>query len=422
MFTTWKIRNNTLLLLWLVFFVAYIDRTNFTVAAPYIQKELQLSPAELGIAMSAFLIGYGWLQVIGGIMADRWGGRKTMVFAILWWSVFTALTGVAWGFMSLVVIRFVFGVGESFQPPASWKAVSVWFPKKERLRANALMLGAIALAPAVTPLIVVWCMQAFGWKGVFYFFAIPGIIMAWFVWKNLYDDPAEHPKITKEELSEIYDGLPPASQASKMSLWDACKVPGLLLLSMIYLIFDITFWGFLSWLPSYLVTVRKFAMLKMGIYASLPFLSGFIGLMLADTISNKIFHRNKIVFLSTILAIGSASMFFAYAADNAEVCIAFLSLTAFSAIFMFFGPFWGLVTETLPSQAMGFLSSIINGAGKIGGSVAPAAIGALIQWTGGSYAAGFSLMEGCLLVCAILVFFMREKKPLLRAVKGASMI
>lgn len=398
------------MILCLIYVVAFLDRANFNVAAPYIAKELQLNPSQMGMIMSAFLIGYGWLQVVGGIMADRLGGRKTLVFAILWWSVFTAATGLAGGFMSMVVIRFVFGSGEAFQPPACYKGVSVWFPKKERLFANSMMMGATALAPAITPLIVVWMMQAFGWKGMFLSFSIPGLIMAWVVWHNLYDNPADHPKITKEELTEIYDGLPPVSQVPKLSLWDACRVPGLFLLAMIYLIFDITYWGFFSWLPSYLVNVRHFAMLKMGIYASMPFLAGFIGLMLANTIGTKIFRGNKLVFLSVIWVIGAASMYLAYASASAEVCITFLSLTACCGIYMSLGPFWALVTETMPSQAMGFLSSIVNGAGKVGGAMAPAAIGFLIDWAGGDYGAGFALMEACLLICAVLVFFVREKK------------
>lgn len=412
MFKNWKIRSNTLLILWLVMIVAFIDRANFNVAAPYIQKELNLNSAQLGLVMSAFLIGYGWFQVLGGIMTDRWGCRKTMAFAVLWWSLFTALTGFASGLLSMLAIRFIFGVGESFHPPAAFKSISIWFPRKERLRANSLMISATALAPAITPLIVVWCMQTFSWKGVFWSFSIPGFIMAWFIWKSIYDDPADHPRITQGEIIEIYDGLPPTFSSPKMTLWEAIRVPGLIKLAVIYLIFDITYWGFFSWLPSYLVNVRGFSMIKMGIYASLPFFAGFIGLILASSIGTKIFRGDKRLFLSTIWIAGATFMYFAFSAKNAEVCIAFLSLTAFCGIYMAGGPFWALVTEMMPAQSMGFLSSIINGAGKIGGGLAPMAIGALIELAGGSYSAGFILMEACLLICAALVFFVREKKPI----------
>lgn len=408
MLDNWQVRNKTLLFLFLINIVAYMDRANFNVAAPYLAKTLHLNHGQIGMIMSAFMLGYGGLQVIGGILVDRFGIRKTLVLAISWWSAFTVATGFATGFVSLVVIRFIFGSGESFLPPAVYKAVSLWFPKKERLRGNSIMLAATALAPAITPLIVVWFLQGFGWKGMFYALGVPGAIMAWIGWKHMYDNPADHPKISKQELTEIYDGRPPAAQMPKMSLRDACRVRGLLLFSTIYFIYDVTYWGFFSWLPSYLVNVRKFAMLKMGIYASLPFLAGFIGLMLANAIGTKIFRRNKVAFLRLIWVIGSASMYFAYAASSPGVCIASLSVTAGCGIYMSLGPFWALVSETMPVEAMGFLSSIVNGAGKVGGSMAPAAIGFLINWSGGSYGAGFVLMEACLLVCAVLVWFIRE--------------
>lgn len=405
----WKIRNRTLLILWLIYIVAFLDRANFSVAAPYIAKELDLSAGQIGLVMSAFIFGYGWFQVIGGLLADRIGSRKTMLIALTWWTVFTAATGMATGIVSMVIVRFLFGVGEAFQPPAAFKAVSVWFPKSERLRATSFMSGATALAPAVTPLIVVWFVQSFGWRTMFYAFAVPGLLVAILVYRHLYSRPSEHPEITQAEQDEILEGQPASNQTEKLTLLQAFKVPKLLMLCVIYLVYDITYWGFFSWMPSYLVDVRHFAMVKMGIYASLPFLAGFVGLMLANTIGTKIFRGNKSRFLSAIWIIGAASLYSAFQVDSAEACIALMAVTAGCGIFMAQGPFWALVTERMPSQAMGVLSAVINGAGKIGGSIAPLAIGLSISATGGSYQSAFALMAGCLLVCAVLVLFTQEK-------------
>ncbi len=407
LFSRWKVRNRTLALLWFVYIVAYIDRANFNVAAPFIQDALQFTSGQMGMIMSAFLIGYGWFQVFGGIFADKFGARKGMAFAIFWWSVCTILTGAAWGFISLVVIRFVFGVGESFHPPASFKAVAVWFPRRERLRANSLMLCALALAPAITPFFVVTCMETFGWREVFYFFSIPGFIVAWLIWRNLHDDPADHPDMTKAELAEIYDGQTKEQRERKISYREAFKTPGLLLFCVTYFFFDMTFWGFFSWLPSYLVKVRDFSLIKISIYAALPFFAGFLGLLAANFLYKKIFGNNKKVFLITIWLVGAVSMYFAYAAQNPQLCVFFLSLTSFSAIYMGFAPFWGLVTEILPSQSMGFFSSLINAAGKIGGALAPMGIGFLIDYTG-SYGAGFAMMEVCLVIASGLILLIKE--------------
>jgi sugar phosphate permease len=408
----WKVRNRTLLILWLIYIVAFLDRANFSVAAPYIAKELNLSAGQIGLVMSAFIFGYGWFQVVGGILADRIGSRKTMLIALTWWTVFTAATGMATSIVTMVIVRFLFGVGEAFQPPAAFKAVSVWFPKAERLRATSMMSGATALAPAITPLIVVWVVQNFGWRSMFYAFAIPGALVAILVYRHLYSRPSEHPEITLAEQEEILEGQSASNQTERIGLLQAFKVPKLLMLCAIYLVYDITYWGFFSWMPSYLVDIRHFAMVKMGIYASLPFLAGFIGLMLANTIGTKIFRGNKPYFLSAIWIIGAASLYAAYKAESAEACVALMAVTAGCGIFMAQGPFWALVTERMPNQAMGFLSAVINGAGKIGGSIAPLAIGVSITATGGSYESAFALMAGCLLVCAVLVLFVRERSKI----------
>ncbi|MDR5832325.1 MFS transporter [Caballeronia sp. LP006] len=405
----WKVRNRTLLMLWLVYIVAFLDRANFSVAAPFIAKELNLSASQIGLAMSAFIIGYGWFQVIGGIMADRIGSRKTMLIALTWWTAFTAATGMASGIVSMIAIRFFFGVGEAFQVPAAYKTVSVWFPKAERLRATSMMSGATALAPAVTPLIVVWFVHNFGWRVMFCAFAIPGALVAFLVYRHLYSQPSEHPQITEAEKLEIYEGKSAAARSKKISVIEAFKVPKLLMMCVIYLVYDVTYWGFFSWMPSYLVDVRHFAMVKMGVYASLPYLAGFVGLMLANTIGTKIFRGNKAYFLSAIWMIGAVSLYAAFEASSAEACIALMAVTAGCGIFMAQGPFWALVTEKMPSEAMGFLSSVINGAGKIGGSLAPIVIGFSISATGGSYRSAFALMAGCLVICAGLVLFIREK-------------
>jgi sugar phosphate permease len=395
-------------MLWLVYIVAFLDRANFSVAAPFIARELNLSASQVGLAMSAFIIGYGGFQVIGGIMADRIGSRKTMLIALIWWTAFTAATGMATSFVSMVIVRFFFGVGEAFQVPAAYKTVSVWFPKAERLRATSIMSGATALAPAVTPLLVVWFVHNFGWRLMFCLFAIPGAVVAILAYRHLYSQPHEHPQITETEEQEIYEGKSIATRSKRLSILEAFKVPKLMMMCVIYLVYDVTYWGFFSWMPSYLVDIRHFAMVKMGVYASVPFLAGFVGLMLANTIGTQIFRGNKAYFLSVIWLIGAASLYAAFEVSSPEACIALMAMTAGCGIFMAQGPFWALVTEKMPSEAMGFLSSVINGAGKIGGSIAPIAIGFSISATGGSYQSAFALMAGCLLVCAGLVLFIRE--------------
>lgn len=115
----WRVRNKMLLILWLIFLISYLDRVNFSVALPAISAELGLTAGEKGLVLSAFFIGYGLLQIVAGLMVDRFGGRVTMTLALFWWSLFTAFTGMVGGFVGLLLVRPLFGAGEAMHPPAS---------------------------------------------------------------------------------------------------------------------------------------------------------------------------------------------------------------------------------------------------------------------------------------------------------------
>lgn len=406
----WRVRYNVIVLGILINLVAFLDRANFSTAAPFIARDLHLNSSQIGLIMSAFLVGYGYLQILGGLFADKFGPRKGIIVAIVCWSFFTLFTGFGGGFISLLIIRFLFGVGEAFYPPAGFKMLSIWFPKKELLLANSLGLSAQSLAPALAPLLVVAIIHFSGWQSVFYLFSIPGFILVYFIWKNYFDNPAEHPKMTKQELIEINEGTESAGPAAKMTILQALRVPNLLILCLTYFFFDITYWGFYSWLPSYLKNVRHFSDVYTGIAAAIPFFAGFLCTLSANFVHKKLFRGiNKKFMLPVLWVIGAITMYLAYNANDARAAIAYLAITAGLGIFMAAATFWSVVTETLPSQSMGFLTSLINGAGKIGGAISPALIGLIIDKTG-SFNAGFVTMEIALLIAAAILLFIRNEE------------
>ncbi len=411
-FGQWRVRNKMLLVLWLIFLISYLDRVNFSVALPAISAEFGLTAQEKGWVLSAFFVGYGLLQVMAGLLVDKLGARLTMTFALTWWSVFTAVTGMVSGLWGLLIVRPMFGAGEAMHPPASWKIISQWFPKKEQVRANSLNLCSIALGPAFAPLLVVTMMDWWGWRGVFYAFAVPGFLIAILCWAYMRDRPADHPSMTKEELEEINAGLPEAKvEASKEekreAMMQALKQPSLWVLMAVYLLFGIAFWGFLSWLPSYLVEARGFDMKKMGIVASIPFFVSFVAMLVADKVCNLCFKGKKQLFVATCYMLGALFMWLSFTAETEKMCILFLTLTASIGIFMPFGAFWAISMEVLPSKIMGFASGFINTGGQIGGFIAPMVIGYLVQMYAGSYWAGFAFMEISLVLSALLLLVVR---------------
>lgn len=134
----WKGRYTILLLLWSGWLLSFLDRMVMNVSLPFIGQDLGLDKMAQGTIISSFFIGYALFQIPGGYLSDKFGPRKVMAFAIIWWSIFTLLTGLIYLLPLLLIVRFLFGIGEGCFPASSWKTISTYFPANERGRASAI--------------------------------------------------------------------------------------------------------------------------------------------------------------------------------------------------------------------------------------------------------------------------------------------
>lgn len=402
-----KKRNIVLAILFITWTVSYMDRMVMTVAIPYIAKEFRLTPVVMGVVISSFFAGYALFHIPGGLLADKFGSRKVMAFAVSWWSLFTAFTGMASSLTSMLFIRLFFGLGEASFPGGSWKTISKWFPKKERATANGIMMSSNALGPAIAPLFVVGIMATYSWRSVFYFLFIPGIIVVCVIWFVIRDNPADSKMVSDEEL-KVIQGDEEEKETKKLKFKDVMKFPVVWKLFFIWFCFDITFWGFSSWIPSYLVTARGFNLVKMGVTASLPFFAGTVGLIIGGYISDKYFvgkRRNLIVSSEIIAAI---CLYMTYNSTSEGLTIVMLILVGFF-ICIAFGAIWALPMNILPSEVMGGSSAFINFAGQIAGFISPIVIGYLVQRAGGKFGTAFSFLIAGITLSAVIAFTIREK-------------
>src|SRR5882724_6243727 len=163
-----RIRHLILLVLCLMYFIAYIDRVNISVAGPMMRTELGLTPTELGLIFSAFAYPYAAMQIAGGWMADRFGPRRVLAALSLLWAAATILTGVSWSVASLVAFRVLVGVGEGGAFPTATRAFSCWLPVRERGFAQGITHSFARLGGAVTPPIVLAIVARYGWREAFY--------------------------------------------------------------------------------------------------------------------------------------------------------------------------------------------------------------------------------------------------------------
>lgn len=403
-----KLRHKILAILFLGWVVSYLDRMVMTVAIPYIAQDFNLLPTEVGGVMSAFFVGYALFQIPGGMLADKFGPRKVMISGIAWWTGFAVLTGFMTSLRPMLFVRMLFGIGEGVFPASSWKTIANWFPTKERSTANGFMMSSNFFGPAIAPLFVVAIMSAWGWRTVFYSLLIPGIIMVYLLLKYACDTPENHPKITPEELAEIKDDPTPGGVAvngKPISFKQILRSSTAWKCFLIWFFFDITFWGFMSWVPSYLVNERGYAMVKMGVSASIPFFAGTLGLILGGWISDKFFSNKRSFFVCIANIVAGASIYFTYHA-SAEAIMPIMTVSGLF-IGIAFGAIWGLPMNVMPKEIMGAASGFINMAGQIAGAIAPVFLGFLIQKTGNYYLA-FMVLSGAPLIAGVIAATVRK--------------
>lgn len=404
----WKARYTVMSILVTAFLVSSMDKIAISVALPYIAKDMHLSPVEMGSVMSAFFLSYSISQIPGGLLADKLGVRKVATVAMIWWSTFTGLTGATTSIMQLVSSRFLFGLGEGLFPACAFKTIATWFPKRERATANSVMFAANFLGTAIAPLLVVVIISLWSWRQVFFALFIPGLIAALLFWRFIPNHPSEKVSITETELAEILDGGDGQAQQSVDRLVVVLLNPIVVKYFLIVFTFDLAYWGFASWLPTYLVQARGLSMVQMGVFASFPAFAGTIGCVIAGWMSDRFFseRRRMPIIVSELCA--AVFLYLTFSATSTVTLVIFQTLSGFALMF-FFGVFWALPMNSVPARNMGLTGSFINMAGQMAAVVAPLVIGFLVHFSGGHFGTTFAFLIASLLVSSGLVLTLPGK-------------
>lgn len=381
--------------LFVTWLISYFDRSLIATALPFIGRDFGLSPTLKGFVSSAFFIGYAAVQIPGGILADRVGPRRVAFAAVLGWSIFCALTGAAGSILTLITVRILFGLTEGAFSPASWKILSMAVDETNRARANALMLTSNLVGPALAPIVLAPFIASIGWRPAFWCLAVPGIFAAFICLKFL---PA-----AKNGSGANNDGQN-ETPAEPISMRKALMNPVIGKLFLIWGTWDITWWGFISWVPSYLYSGRAFSLEKTGLLASLPFAVGILGMLGAGYAADRIAKRRTVIM---VCLVGNATFLTLLAlAKSPGAAIACLIGAGFFLPAMY-GPFWSLPMQLLPSSLMGAGAGLINFAGQLAGFISPIVIGWTIAVTG-TYTAGFLFLAAAAVICLLITASLRE--------------
>lgn len=386
-----------LLLIFLGYLFCYIDRMVMSTCIPYIGKDLGLTKTSMGLVMSAFFAGYTVFQIPGGILVDRFGPRKTMSIAIAVWTVFTGLTGLAANLVQMVIVRALFGIGEGPYPAASMKSIALWFEPRRRATATSIILSSNALGPAVAPLLAVAVMSVWGWRGAFYCLVLPGIILASLIAIYVTDAP----NAGKQDGAASGKSQPKTAPEVQYSFWQVLKEPAVWKSTVMFFFFNIAGWGFKSWLPTYLVSVRQMDMATMGVVASLPFFAGIAGYLFGGWLSDGRFKENRkapvIIFQLTTALL----LYLMYTVDSITLLVIYQTLAGF-ILSAGLAATWALPVSAVSRKITGRAVGIFNTGGQLAGLVSPTVIGYLVDVSKGSFNSSFLFMIACILVSSAI--------------------
>lgn len=395
-----RTRFSVLTLLFVVTAINYMDRANLSVAGSHIQGEFALSATQLGLLFSMFTWFYAMSQIPVGYLLDRIGSRWLYGSAIVLWSVFTLLMGLAShhffttataSFMMLLACRALVGIAEAPSFPSNTKIIATWFPDHERARATATYssaqyIGLALLTPALSFIVSRW-----GWEMSFYISGLVGIVFGIY-WLIAYRDPQHSKCVNQAELTLIRQGggYGSASQGTDNRVdWPSVR----------YILRQRTTWGlfiaqfaasstlyfFLTWFIVYLEKGLHLSIDKAGIGAMFPYLMAMAGVLCGGTLSDlllkrgrsRTFARKLPVMTGMLLTCSIALVNFFQ--ESPAIAIAILSVAFFANAFSNLG--WVVCSDVIPRHLIGTIGGFLNIFGNLSGIASPIIIGVILQRT-----------------------------------------
>ena len=289
----WQVRYTVILMCCAATFICYIDRVNISVAIIPMAEQYNWDLETQGTVLSSFYVGYLLMQVMGGFLADRFGGKIVLGMGVLLWSFFTIVTPWAAlsGMLGLLVARVCMGLGEAVTFPSVYSLVSRWFPSNETAKAVALNASGIPIGTVFALLLTPIIVEQLGWEWAFYLFGLLGV--AWYIaWTlTVTTNPEDHPKISTDELLYIRANAPAQGKINTPPIGAFLRNKAVWAIIVAHFCTNWTSYVFLSWLPKYVNDGLGVPFAAIGLIAMLPHLTSFVCLNIAGNIADRLVQR-----------------------------------------------------------------------------------------------------------------------------------
>lgn len=410
---------------WVIFYavtlavITYVDRVCISKSAEFIMRDLHLTKVQMGYAFTAFGWAYALFEIPGGWLGDKIGPRRVLMRVVMMWSLFTIATGWAWGLVSLVFFRFLFGIGEAGCFPNVTKAFTLWLPVQERVRAQGIMWLSARWGGAFTPLLVGWMLTFMEWRHTFLTFGLLGLVWAWFFYSWFRDNPKDHPAVNAAELAHIGDSGHGVNAHATVPWRQLLASRTVWMLWGQYFCMSYGWYFYVTWFPTYLKEEKTFADMtdwQRSMMACVPLFFGGLGSIFCGLVSGPMSRgtlglaktRRLMGFLG--LAGAGALLLGSTFLSNPFLAVLAIGLASFCNDLAMPGG-WGACMD-VGGRHTGSLSGSMNMMGNAGGAVAPMAVPLILAATNNNWSINFYVFAAVYGLGALCWLFIDPVTPL----------
>jgi MFS transporter, ACS family, glucarate transporter len=408
-------RFRVLVFLFFLIIITYLDRNCISLVGTQIKAEFGLSNEQFGLVLAAFSLAYAVFEIPAGMMGDRFGQRVMFIRIVLLWSLFTILTGFTGGLISLIVVRFLFGMGEAGVFPTATAVIARWLPVDETARGvNATTIGQ-TVSLMIAPLIIVPLAAWFGWRSVFFVSGSIGFLWVWVCYSWFRNHPSEMKGMSDEEKTFIEAHRKFKTHSEEFDLKLLLKNRSLLALTIVHFCANWGFYFFIAWLPIYLREGRGFSENEMKYTTSFMFASGLIVVLFGGLLSDRLVKLKGLLFgrrffgMSILGGTAIALLITGFTSSNIVVVI---SLTTAYLFFPLNNTTNYSTCVDIGGNQAGTAAGIMNFGGQIGGLFLSLTFGKLADMTH-SFTIPVLVVAVVLAVGCLLWLFVDPRKQLL---------
>ena len=396
--------------------VSYLDRQALSVAITAVQRDIPLSNTEFARLQAGFLLAYAFMYAGGGALVDWLGTRRGLFAIMIAWSLASASHGLATGFNSLLLSRFLLGAGEGGGFPAATKAVAEWFPARERSLAMGVINAGTAAGAVIAPPLIAAVLGFASWRWVFFTTGAVGLVWtAW--WMAVYHPAASHPRLQDAERLELQEVLTQGNRDTASLPWTSLlsytQVWGLVVAKFLS---DAAWYFYLFWLPKYLYDARGFDIKQVGAYAWIPYAAAGVGCLLGGWFSGRLLRGGLSLNAARKVALGASAavmpliIFVTLVPTELAIVlfsIAFFGQQSWSTLVMI------VPTDLFPRRIVASVAGLVGFGGAMGGVVFNLVAGRILD-SGLGYGVVFSIVGTFHVIAfAVILLTIRRIEPLL---------